>query len=74
MNANTLPDDIRLSELYPDHLNIIKKRHDLTLERGSAEHVVIFSGTELPVFLDDTYYPFRPNPHFLAWVPIPSPN
>ncbi|MBJ89062.1 MAG: Xaa-Pro dipeptidase [Woeseia sp.] len=74
MNANTLPDDIRLSELYPDHLNIIKKRHDLTLERGSAEHLVIFSGTELPVFLDDTYYPFRPNPHFLAWVPIPSTN
>ena len=25
---------------------------------------------EKPVFLDDTVYPFKPNPHFAAWLPL----
>ena len=75
MNANTPADDNRLSVLYPEHLQIIRKRHDLALERTGAEHLIIFSGGLLPVFLDDYFYPFKANPHFLSWVPLTkTPN
>ena len=29
---------------------------------------------QLVSFLDDYHYPFRPNPHFLAWLPLTQPR
>ena len=59
-----------LAELYPGHLEIVRKRHDHALEQAGAAHAVIFSGAPKYAFLDDHAYPFRPNPHFLSWVPL----
>jgi Xaa-Pro dipeptidase len=59
-----------LAELYPDHLREQLRRADAALERAGLEYLVIPSGVEHYGFLDDQTYPFRPNPHFLAWVPL----
>lgn len=59
-----------LATLYPEHLRIIKARHERALERAGAAHVVVFSGAPLRVFLDDYNYSFKTNPHFLGWLPV----
>src|SRR5579884_3075615 len=65
----------RLAELYPAHLQTLKQRHDRALAENNYDHAVIYSGTLTYTFLDDWAYPFRPNAHFKAWVPvIDNPN
>ena len=59
-----------LADLYAAHLDTVKARHDRSLEIAGAAHAVIFSGAPAYAFLDDNTYPFRPNPHFLAWAPL----
>ncbi len=59
-----------LGELYPAHIEAIKARHDHALEKAGAGHAVIFSGVPKLVFLDDSYYPFKANPHFVGWLPL----
>ena len=59
-----------LGELYPAHIEAIKARHDHALEIVRAGHAVIFSGAPKLVFLDDSYYPFKANPHFVGWLPL----
>jgi Xaa-Pro dipeptidase len=56
--------------LYPAHVETIKARHDHALEKAGAGHAVIFSGAPRLVFLDDYHYPFKANPHFVAWLPL----
>ena len=63
-------DEALLAELYPGHVASLKERHDRALERAGASHVVVFSGAPRTAFLDDNDYPFRPNPHFLSWLPL----
>lgn len=58
-----------LAALYPAHLDIVMARHDDALEKSGAAHAVIFSGAPRFAFLDDHAYPFRPNPHFVSWLP-----
>lgn len=64
--------DEDLGRLYPAHIQTIKSRYDRALERAGASHAVIFSGTPRGVFLDDYDYPFKPNPHFVNWLPLTS--
>jgi Xaa-Pro dipeptidase len=65
----------RLAELYPAHLQTLKQRHDRALADSKYDHAIIYGGTIDYAFLDDWAYPFRPNPHFKAWVPvIDNPN
>ena len=59
-----------LGELYPAHIEAIKARHDHALEIAGAGHAVIFSGAPKLVFLDDSCYPFKANPHFVGWLPL----
>ncbi len=59
-----------LAELYPAHLATVSARHDAALAKAGAAHAVIFSGAPVYAFLDDHAYPFRANPHFLAWAPL----
>ena len=61
-----------LGELYPAHVEAVKARHDRALEKAGAGHAIIFSGAPRQVFLDDNYYPFKANPHFLGWLPLTS--
>ncbi len=59
-----------LAELYGPHLAEQMRRADAALARGGFDHLLIPSGMEHYGFLDDQNYPFRSNPHFLAWVPL----
>ncbi|MEZ5468591.1 MAG: Xaa-Pro dipeptidase [Lysobacterales bacterium] len=59
-----------LQQLYADHLREQMRRADVALERAGFDHLLIPSGTERYGFLDDQTYPFRPNPHFLSWLPL----
>jgi Xaa-Pro dipeptidase len=63
-------DEAVLGSLYPDHIQTLKSRHDQALERAGANHAIIFSGAPRPVFLDDYDYPFKPNAHFVSWLPL----
>jgi Xaa-Pro dipeptidase len=62
--------DSDLAVLYPAHLATVSARHDAALEKAGASHAVVFSGAPVYSFQDDQAYPFRPNPHFLAWAPL----
>ena len=72
MNNCRFIDNDALSTHYPAHVNELKKRHDMALEKAGASHAVIYSGAPLPVFLDDYKYPFKANPHFVSWLPLPD--
>lgn len=55
---------------YPEHVSTIQKRWQLALEAESFMAVLVHSGSPMFSFMDDYQYPFRPNPHFLAWLPL----
>ena len=61
-----------LGKLYPAHIESLCARHDHALESSGAAHLVAFSGSPKHAFLDDFQYPFKPNAHFLSWVPLPQ--
>ena len=56
--------------LYAAHVAEIQKRWQIALEAESFMAVLVHSGTPMYSFLDDYEYAFRPNPHFLAWLPL----
>jgi Xaa-Pro dipeptidase len=56
--------------LYAAHVDEIRRRWELALEAESFMAAVVHSGTPMYSFLDDYEYAFRPNPHFLAWLPL----
>ena len=64
-----IADDV-LAAAYPDHVQTLLGRHDRALERAGANHAVIFAGAPKLKFLDDSYYPFQANPHFVSWLPL----
>jgi Xaa-Pro dipeptidase len=59
-----------LSALYGAHIETVTSRHDHALEQAGASHAVIYSGNPKVAFLDDYQMPFKPNPHFVSWVPL----
>jgi Xaa-Pro dipeptidase len=59
-----------LAELYLSHVAEQMRRADVMLERAGRAHLAIASGREIYAFLDDQAYPYRANPHFLAWAPL----
>ena len=60
-----------LGRLYAGHVETLRARHDHALDSSGAASLVIFSGAPKFAFLDDLQYPFRANPHFLSWAPLP---
>ena len=55
----------------------MQERTASVLARENLEGLVIHSGQEIKVFLDDYGYPFKVNPHFKVWLPlvdIPNSN
>ncbi|MEE4216163.1 MAG: Xaa-Pro dipeptidase, partial [Xanthomonadales bacterium] len=58
--------------LYAAHVAEIQKRWEATLEAEQFDAAVVHSGSPMYSFLDDYEYAFRPNPHFLAWLPLTS--
>ncbi|REL25100.1 Xaa-Pro dipeptidase [Thalassotalea euphylliae] len=59
-----------LANVYSDHINELQARARNVLNRENLEGLVIHSGKELKVFLDDNSYPFKVNPHFKHWLPL----
>jgi len=72
MNGSDSFTDTGLGRHYAAHVGSQRARHDLALERSGAAHAVIFAGCPKKQFLDDQDYPFKVNPHFLAWAPLPG--
>lgn len=70
MSQNDYADAARLAALYPGHVEEMASRYEGALTRAGAGHAVVFSGAAEPVFLDDSHYPFKVNPHFVAWAPL----
>ena len=70
MNLDFTDRNPELGALYRAHVETMMARHDDALEKSGAAHAVIFSGSLRYAFLDDRDYPFRPNPHFVSWVPL----
>ena len=70
MNSDYTDKNPSLGALYAGHLETITARHDHALEQAGASHVVIYSGNPKVAFLDDNYYPFKANPHFVSWAPL----
>ena len=60
----------KLTELYPAHMEALQERVKEVLMRENMEGIVVHSGQELKVFLDDNSYPFKVNPHFKHWLPL----
>ncbi|HRQ64287.1 MAG TPA: Xaa-Pro dipeptidase [Xanthomonadaceae bacterium] len=61
-----------LAPLYADHVKLLQQRTEALLAETGHDHLLIASGRERCLFLDDRPYPFRANPHFLHWLPLES--
>ncbi|MEX2259553.1 MAG: hypothetical protein WD672_12680, partial [Woeseia sp.] len=55
---------------YPEHVAAVTARYDDALAKAGAGYAVVFSGAPKLRFLDDNYYPFTANPHFVSWLPL----
>lgn len=58
------------SELYKQHLSVLEVTWHNALVQASADAVLIYSGDEQSIYLDDSHYPFKANPHFKHWLPL----
>jgi len=70
MNSEYSTSNPALGALYAEHIDNLKHRHDHALEQAGANHVIIYSGNPRLAFQDDYHLPFKPNPHFVSWVPL----
>ena len=57
-------------EYYAAHVAAMQRRWTAALDAENLQAILVHSGTPLISFQDDYEYAFRPNPHFLAWVPL----
>ena len=57
-------------ELYGAHVLEMQRRWESAMLAEDYSAILVHAGTPLISFLDDYVYPFRSNPHFLAWVPL----
>lgn len=55
---------------YAAHVAEVQARWEAALEAESLAAALVHSGTPMHSFLDDYEYAFRPNPHFLYWLPL----
>ena len=63
-----------LGESYRDHSRQIMVRADHALAGGGYDGLIVGSGSQRYYYLDDSTYPFRPNPRYRAWLPDASPD
>src|SRR5262245_14456027 len=62
----------RLATLHAEHLQTVQRRAERALEATGCDGLLIASGSAPYAFRDDQTYPFRANPHFKLWVPLPG--
>lgn len=63
-----------LGKLYRDHLRELMGRTDRALAESGFDGLIVGSGTLRYYYLDDSSYPFRPNPRYRLWLPDASPD
>jgi Xaa-Pro dipeptidase len=63
-----------LGELYGEHLKGVLVTADRALVAGGYDGLIISSGTHVYYYLDDSTYPFRPNPRYRYWLPDGTPD
>lgn len=63
-----------LGDLYGDHLREVMARADRALAAGGYDGLIVGSGSQRYLYLDDSTYPFKPNPRYRAWLPDASPD
>jgi len=63
-----------LAELYGKHLEQVMARADRAVIAGGYDVLIMCSGSQVYYYLDDSTYPFRPNPRYRAWLPDSSPD
>lgn len=61
-----------LASLYKNHIATSQERTRDALARFKLDALLIHSGELFNVFLDNHPYPFKVNPQFKAWVPVPG--
>jgi Xaa-Pro dipeptidase len=57
-------------QYYAAHVAEMQNRWEAALEAENLQGVLVHSGTPMYSFQDDYEYAFRPNPNFLAWLPL----
>jgi Xaa-Pro dipeptidase len=62
--------DTDYQDLFEAHVSEVRRRWEAALAAERFDAAVIHSGTPMYSFLDDYEYAFRPNPHFLWWLPL----
>lgn len=55
---------------YSAHFQTILQQTQSALEQTGHIACVIAAGSPHLMFLDDMYYPYKPNPHFQRWIPV----
>jgi Xaa-Pro dipeptidase len=55
---------------YAAHVAEMQRRWESSLDAENFDAAVVHSGTPMYSFQDDYEYAFRPNPNFLAWLPL----
>jgi Xaa-Pro dipeptidase len=65
----------QINSLYSEHVDEQLKRANTIIDRAGLDSIVIHSGEQKYMFLDDMTYAFKANPLFKAWLPLVSnPN
>jgi len=62
-----------MNALYAAHLEIQRRHADAALAATGVDALAIYAGGLRMQFLDDQPYPFKANPHFKLWTPLPEP-
>ncbi len=60
----------QISRHYADHVARLQATWEAALAAEQFDSAVVHAGSPIVSFLDDYHYAFRPNPHFLAWLPL----
>ncbi|HEU5468714.1 MAG TPA: Xaa-Pro dipeptidase [Steroidobacteraceae bacterium] len=63
-----------LGELYGEHLKAVMATADRALVAAGYDGLIISSGSQVYYYLDDSTYPFRPNPRYRYWLPDGTPD
>jgi Xaa-Pro dipeptidase len=64
--------DPEIGQLYKAHLEVLTRRYAQALEACGAERALVFAGMPRLRERDDQPYPFRADPYFIQWVPLPQ--
>lgn len=59
-----------IKALFTDHLAVLLQRTEIALEHERLDALLIHSGSTKNYFLDDYAPAFKPNPHFVQWMPF----